>query len=168
MFDFSWSHMIVIAIVALVVIGPKELPAVLRTAGQWMGKVRRMASEFQGQFQEALREAEMADLKQHFDDISTAAKDLPHFDPVSTVRKEIQQATSFSSLSRSPAATPDSPAAAGAPPAAGAPAEPVAGEAPAAVLPESGSKPDPQPSLSQQADATAPGPAVPATEGLPK
>jgi len=51
-----------------------------------------MAAEFQGQFQEAMREAEMADLKQHFDDISTAAKEIPHFDPIGTVRKEIESA----------------------------------------------------------------------------
>jgi sec-independent protein translocase protein TatB len=92
MIEFSWGHILVIAVVALVVIGPKELPAVLRTAGQWIGKVRRMAAEFQGQFQEALREAKMADLKQHFDDISTAAKEIPHFDPVGTVRKQIEGA----------------------------------------------------------------------------
>ena len=158
MFDFSWGHMIVIAIVALVVIGPKELPAVLRTVGQWMGKVRRMATEFQGQFQEALREAEMADLKQHFDDISTAAKDIPHFDPVATVRKEIQEATSFSSLSRTPAATPSNT------PATGPVSEPVAGEAPAAVPLETASQP---PAAAQQTD-TAAGATVAAVEGPPK
>ena len=92
MIEFSWGHILVIAVVALIVIGPKELPTVLRTAGQWMGKIRRMATEFQGQFQEAMREAEMADLKQHFDDISTAAKEIPHFDPIGTVRKEIESA----------------------------------------------------------------------------
>jgi sec-independent protein translocase protein TatB len=92
MIEFSWGHILVIAVVALIVIGPKELPTVLRTAGQWMGKIRRMAAEFQGQFQEALREAEMADVKQHFDDISTAAKDFRHFDPIGSVRKEIEGA----------------------------------------------------------------------------
>jgi sec-independent protein translocase protein TatB len=67
MFDFSWGELVVIGAVALIVIGPKELPTVLRTLGQWMTKVRRMASEFQGQFQEAMREAEMADLKREID-----------------------------------------------------------------------------------------------------
>jgi sec-independent protein translocase protein TatB len=114
MFDFSWSHMVVIAIVALVVIGPKELPTVLRTVGQWMGKVRRMAAEFHGQFQEALREAEMADLKQHFDDISTAARDIPRFDPIATVRREIEGATSFSSVPTTPAGSGSDAAPAGA------------------------------------------------------
>ena len=63
MFDIGWSELLVIGVVALIAIGPKELPGVLRTVGQWMGKIRRMASEFQGQFHEAMREAEMADLK---------------------------------------------------------------------------------------------------------
>src|SRR6266705_154323 len=72
MFDIGWSELVVIAVVALIAIGPKELPAVLRTVGQWMGKIRRMASEFQGQFQDAMREAEMADLKKQFDDTTSS------------------------------------------------------------------------------------------------
>src|ERR1043165_2177529 len=92
MFDISWGKLVIIGVVALIVIGPKELPTVLRTVGHWSGKIRRMAADFQGQFQEGLREAEGADLKQHFDDISSAAKDLPRFDPVSTIRKEIEEA----------------------------------------------------------------------------
>ena len=63
MFDIGWSELVVIGIVALIAIGPKELPGVLRTLGQWMTKIRRMAADFQSQFQEAMREAEMSDLK---------------------------------------------------------------------------------------------------------
>src|SRR6266850_6882972 len=72
MFDISWGELLLIGVVALLVIGPKELPTVLRTVGQWMTKIRRMASEFQGQFQEAMREAEMADLKKQFDDTTSS------------------------------------------------------------------------------------------------
>src|ERR1700720_2497401 len=75
MFDIAWGEFVVIAVVALIVIGPKELPAVLRAIGQWTTKIRRMASEFQGQFQEALREAEMADLKKEVDSLNDTAKD---------------------------------------------------------------------------------------------
>src|SRR5215469_3848492 len=57
MLDFSWSELVLIGIIALVAIGPKELPGVLRAVGQWMGKARKMAAEFQSQFQEAMREA---------------------------------------------------------------------------------------------------------------
>jgi sec-independent protein translocase protein TatB len=69
MFDIGGGELVVIGIVALIAIGPKELPTVLRTVGRYMGKIRRMSSEFQGQFQEAMREAEMADLKKHADDL---------------------------------------------------------------------------------------------------
>ena len=48
MFDIAWGEFVVIAVVALIVIGPKELPAVLRAIGQWTAKIRRMAAEFQG------------------------------------------------------------------------------------------------------------------------
>jgi sec-independent protein translocase protein TatB len=73
-FGIEWTEYAVIAIVALIVIGPKELPAVLRAIGQWTTKIRRMAAEFQSQFQEALREAEMADLKKEVDTLNDAAK----------------------------------------------------------------------------------------------
>jgi sec-independent protein translocase protein TatB len=79
-FGIEWSEYAVIAIVALIVIGPKELPAVLRTIGQWTTKIRRMAAEFQSQFQEALREAEMADLKKEVDNLTDAAKGFSQFD----------------------------------------------------------------------------------------
>jgi sec-independent protein translocase protein TatB len=90
MFGLGWGEMVVIGIVALIAIGPKELPTVLRTLGQWMGKVRRMANEFQGQFQEALREAEFADLKKHADDISSSVNDLGNIDPIGDVQKNVE------------------------------------------------------------------------------
>ena len=93
MFDIGWGELVVIGVVALIAIGPKELPGVLRTCGQWMGKIRRMASEFQGQFQEAMREAEMADIKKQVDDIAASASGLTNFDPIDHVRKEIESVT---------------------------------------------------------------------------
>jgi sec-independent protein translocase protein TatB len=88
MFDIGWGELVLVGLVALIVIGPKELPTVLRTAGQWMGKVKRMASEFQGQFQEALREAEVADLKQQAEDISGSLKGITDYDPLADVDKD--------------------------------------------------------------------------------
>src|SRR6516225_9191964 len=77
---FDWNEIVLIGVVALIVIGPKELPAVLRTIGQWTTKIRRMAGEFQSQFQEAMREAEMADLKKQVD---AATKGMTsYFDPL--------------------------------------------------------------------------------------
>jgi sec-independent protein translocase protein TatB len=90
MFDIGWSELVVIGVVALIVIGPKELPGVLRMVGQWITKVRRMASDFQGQFQEAMREAEMADLKKQVDELADSARDLtPHFDPIGSMEEAI-------------------------------------------------------------------------------
>ncbi|MGH6790723.1 MAG: Sec-independent protein translocase protein TatB [Pseudolabrys sp.] len=92
MFDIGWGELVVIGIVALIAIGPKELPTVLRTIGQYMGKVRRMASEFQGQFQDAMREAEMADLKKHADDLNSTVSDLGNFDPLASAQKDLNSA----------------------------------------------------------------------------
>ena len=91
MFDFGWTEFVIIGIVALIAIGPKELPGVLRGLGHWIGKVRRMASDFQDQFKEALREAEVADLKKQFDEASNKA--MSGFDnPLETAQKEVEKA----------------------------------------------------------------------------
>src|SRR5271156_4190606 len=89
MFDISWTEFVLIGVVALIVIGPKELPAVLRTVGQWTRRVRSMAADFQSQFQEAMREAEMADLKKQVDDI---AHDIKSYDPLKDVRADVEAA----------------------------------------------------------------------------
>ena len=92
MFDIGWGELVVIGIVALIAIGPKELPTVLRTLAQYMATIRRMASEFQGQFQEALREAEVADLKKTADDLSSSVTDFTNFDPMANAQKEMEAA----------------------------------------------------------------------------
>jgi sec-independent protein translocase protein TatB len=55
MFEIGWTKLLLVSVVALIAIGPKELPAVLRNVGRWIGTIRRMKAEFQSQFQEALR-----------------------------------------------------------------------------------------------------------------
>jgi|SRR6185295_477964 sec-independent protein translocase protein TatB len=92
MFDIGWSELLLIGIVALIAIGPKELPGALRTLGQWMSKVRRMASEFQNQFHEAMREAELADLKKEVDEMASKAQSYAHFDPIDDIRKDLEKA----------------------------------------------------------------------------
>jgi sec-independent protein translocase protein TatB len=92
MFDIGWSEIAVIAVVALIAIGPKELPGVLRMVGQWIGKARRMASEFQGQFQEAMREAEMADLKKSFDEVREAAAGFKGGNLMTSLQKDVTSA----------------------------------------------------------------------------
>jgi sec-independent protein translocase protein TatB len=92
MFDFSWSELLLIGMVALIFIGPKELPGVLRTLGQWMSKIRRMAGDFQNQFHDAMREAELADLKKEVDEMAAQAANYSNFDPLADVRKEMENA----------------------------------------------------------------------------
>src|SRR5580704_4638678 len=92
MFDIGWSEFVVIAVVALIAIGPKELPGVLRMVGQWMGKARKMAAEFQGQFQEAMREAEMADLKKSFDEVKEAATGFASGNIMTSLEKDVGNA----------------------------------------------------------------------------
>jgi sec-independent protein translocase protein TatB len=69
------------------VIGPKELPAVMRGLGQWTRKIRSLAADFQNQFHEAMREAEMADLKKQVDDV---AQDIKQYDPLKDVRADVE------------------------------------------------------------------------------
>jgi sec-independent protein translocase protein TatB len=98
MFDIGWSELVVIAVVALIAIGPKELPGVLRMVGQWMGKARKMAAEFQGQFNEAMREAEMADLKKTFDDVRDAARDLTSNNIMTSLQKDVSEAMTIDKI----------------------------------------------------------------------
>src|SRR5437016_5739972 len=92
MFDIGWGELLLIGVVALIAIGPKELPGALRSLGQWVGKIRKMASEFQGQFQDAMREAELHDLKKEVDDLSSQASKMANFDPLEDVRREVESA----------------------------------------------------------------------------
>ena len=100
MFDIGWSELVVIAVVALIAIGPKELPGVLRSVGQWIGKARKMAAEFQGQFQEAMREAEMADLKKTFDEVREAATGLGSDNIMTSLQKDVGAALKIDDIDK--------------------------------------------------------------------
>jgi len=82
MLELGWSEILVIAIVLIVVVGPKDLPRVLRSFGRTTAKLRAMAGDFRRQFDEALREAEL-------DDVKGLADDLKKFDPRSEIRKHL-------------------------------------------------------------------------------
>jgi len=111
MFDIGWGELVVIGIVALIAIGPKELPTVLRTLGQYMAKIRRMAADFQGQFQEAMREAEMVELKKQAEDLKSSVSDLTKFDPLANTQKEIERAFEMPEIGEAPTDKPPAPAA---------------------------------------------------------
>jgi sec-independent protein translocase protein TatB len=100
MFDIGWSELVVIAVVALIAIGPKELPGVLRMVGQWMGKARKMAAEFQGQFQEAMREAEMADLKKTFDEVKETATGFASNNVMTSLQKDVSESLRIDDINK--------------------------------------------------------------------
>ena len=66
MFDIGWDEMLFTAIIAIIVIGPKDLPRALRTAGQWLGKVRRVSGHFRSGIETMIREAEMQDMEKQW------------------------------------------------------------------------------------------------------
>ena len=92
MFDFDIGKLMVVGIVALAVIPPKDLPRVMRTVGQVVGKMRRMAAEFQGQFMDAMKEADLDSVKKEFEQLEHAAKVDTSFDPAALMRDEMTQA----------------------------------------------------------------------------
>lgn len=93
MFDMSWGEVMLIGAVALIVIGPKELPKALRTLGNVTSKVRKLAGEFQTQFNDAMREADLEDAKRQVEGLSQSVSALnTSFNPVQTIRDEIKGA----------------------------------------------------------------------------
>jgi sec-independent protein translocase protein TatB len=82
MFDIGWPEMLVIAVVMIVVVGPKDLPKMLRTFGRTTTKLRSMAGDFRKQFDEALKEAELDDLK-------TLASDARKLNPANEIKKAL-------------------------------------------------------------------------------
>ena len=90
MFGIDSSELLLIAIVALVVIGPKELPGLLRTWGKWMAQMRGMAAEFRGHVDEMVRQSELDEVKKQLTDASTGV-DLQALDPTKQIRSHIEE-----------------------------------------------------------------------------
>ena len=139
MFDIGWSELLVIGVVAIIAIGPKDLPLALKTVGQWVAKARTLAREFQGSLDEMIREAETASgvdkMKQ---EIKDAASSLDVTKDLEATKAEMEKALEMPSIEVDPLsppptdeAKPDPLAAAVPPPPEPAP-EPVI-EAPAAA-----------------------------------
>jgi len=82
MFDIGWTEMLVIAVIMIVVVGPKDLPGMLRTFGKTTAKLRSMAGDFQKQFNDALKEAELDDVKKSVDS-------LRGLNPVNEIKKQL-------------------------------------------------------------------------------
>lgn len=129
MFNLDWSELLIIAVIAVLVVGPKELPGLLRTIGRYVAKMRKVAGEFRTQFDQALKEAELDGLQQAVRETRSA---LSTVNPVNEIKKAVT--TVESSVKDIPksinAAAPAPPAAApsatsGSANGAAAPAEPA-------------------------------------------
>ena len=129
MFDFSWSELALIGVVALVVIGPKDLPRVMRTVGLWVGKARTIAREFQSSLDQMIRESELEEMRKSVERASNL--NLAHeiertIDPASELQKGLEPP--------SPSSSPPSTTAEASPP-TNAPAPPPAPDAAAPPTP---------------------------------
>ncbi|MFN3402164.1 MAG: Sec-independent protein translocase protein TatB [Ferrovibrio sp.] len=94
MFDIAWSELGVIAVAALIVIGPKDLPKVLRTIGQWTAKARSMAREFQSGIDDMVRETELDELRKaakQVSDFSIENEVKKTFDPDGSLEKQFSE-----------------------------------------------------------------------------
>jgi sec-independent protein translocase protein TatB len=93
MFDIGWPEMAVVAVIALIIIGPKDLPRIMRTVGRWAGKARAMARQFQRSIDDMARESDMDDVKKGFDSVSkfNPKKELSNaIDPTGSVKKALE------------------------------------------------------------------------------
>src|SRR5258708_28750204 len=90
MFGIDSSELLLIAIVALVVIGPKELPGLLRTWGKWMAQMRAMASEFRGHVDEMVRQSELDEVKKQLTGATTGL-DLADLDPTKQIKSHLEE-----------------------------------------------------------------------------
>lgn len=129
MLDLSWGEILLIGAVALIVIGPKDLPRTLRAVGQTVGKVRRMAGEFQGHFNQAMREAELDEVRKEVEGMNRMANTA--FNPAKAVRDELKNTITGQHAANKPAA-PASSAAGPSVPAAASPAPETVADVPQA------------------------------------
>ncbi|WP_395681160.1 Sec-independent protein translocase protein TatB [Inquilinus sp.] len=165
MFGFDWSELMIIVVVALVVLGPKDLPRALYQLGKWTRHARRITGEFQRHVDDIVRQAELEEVRKTVQD---AAKSLDvrgqvaeHVNTVLDPVKDIKQAFDNAAPGATPLAEPDKAATNGQ---AAPEPQPVEGPQPAAPAPEAiaAAEPDPAVAPAVPASAAAPAPA-PAT-----
>ena len=143
MFDIGWSEMAVIAVVALVVIGPKELPGALKTFAYWMKQARKMAREFQTGVDEIVREAELEDARKAVTSVTGRSVNQmleKTIDPTGEMKKalnedELKKSMSVTGQAATPIAASGNSSSSTSTPPAGTPSIPVAAPAPAAPTP---------------------------------
>ncbi len=153
MLDIGWTELMVVGVLALLVVGPKELPRLLRSVGQFVGKARGMAREFQRSMEDAAREADLKELTDIKRDFDTMGK-------VSFKDQAKRSAQSLTSPAKKTAAKAEGAGAAGdaaaaTKPPAGSPAAPPAkaAEAPRRASDEQAAKPGSRPAHRRQLGA---------------
>jgi sec-independent protein translocase protein TatB len=137
--DLSWSHILLLMVVALVVVGPKDLPRLMHKLGRWTAKARNLADQFRNSFDEMARQSELDELRKEIDA-------LRNVKPLAGTQQAIEDALKMPEISLTPKAKPEEAVPdTAAPPETAKPAPPPA--APAEVpppLPEEGA-PSPKP-----------------------
>ena len=153
MFDIGWPEMLVIAVVLIVVVGPKDLPKMLRTFGKTTSNLRKMAGDFRKQFDEALKEAELDDVKSTIDaarKLNPAADIRKALNPLEKAASDVRAGLDGMMKSQAPTVpSPDAPA---------MPAEPV--KAGPAAMPGEPVVAPPAPATPAKTDDAKPAPAV--------
>lgn len=86
MFDIGWSELLALVVIAIVFVGPKDLPRMMRTAGQYVAKVRAMAREFQSSFEDLARESELEDLRKEVSSLRGQVTE-----PMRSLKREVEQ-----------------------------------------------------------------------------
>jgi sec-independent protein translocase protein TatB len=84
MFDIGWTEILIIAVVAIIVVGPKDLPRMLRSLGRYAGQLRRTAAEFRSQFDDAIRESEL-------DELRSTLQDASDLNPINQIRDSMKE-----------------------------------------------------------------------------
>ena len=151
MFDIGWTEMLVIAIVMVVVVGPKDLPRMLRTFGKTTAKLRAMAGDFQKQFNDALKEAELDDVKKSVDELRS-------LNPANEIRKQLNPFEKVANDVRAGLDSALKPS---------QPAKPAAPDAQAAEPLKSGATAMPATPLMQETSGAAAGPVQPTAAAAP-
>ena len=157
MFDIGWQEIIILMLIALIVVGPKDLPRVVKTAGQWMGKARGYARDFQRTIEEAADATEIDAIKKEIDEanreLSTARRDVA--EGADAIKKDVAEGTDsvnkMFSEDAMAAAKPN-----GGEPPASQPAEADGGQAETAAASEAESAPATQATPAAEAQGDAP------------
>ncbi len=85
--DIGWAELLMIAVISIIVVGPKDLPRMLRGLGKWMAKARAMAREFQSSFDDMMRESELDELRQQVEDLKTN-------NPLMDIKRDLEKSIS--------------------------------------------------------------------------